>query len=144
MRKTVSKGNSTQEHIEKQGASTEKKKQPSLQSSLNAPFHQRKIQASIANPNRKFLRIFPPNCRRFSPFFGGGSWKEKKNTTSMWGYGPECLCSSSTEVLCHYQDPKTWPRRKCNGKICNSSFWNSWRGEIYIEYRTWSCESRWI
>lgn len=104
--------------LKNKGLPTEKKKQPSLQSSLNAPFHQGKLQASIANPNRKFLRIFPPSCRLFSPFFWGGKLEGKKNKTSMWwGYGPECLCSSSTEVLCHYQDPKTWPaRRKCNGK----------------------------
>ena len=123
MRKKIGRGNSTQEHIEKQGASHRKKKQPSLQSSLNAPFHQRKITGFNSQPKQEVFANVSPKLPTFLAFFFRGSWKEKKNETSTWGYGPECLCSSSTEVLCHYQDPKTWPaRRKCNGKSVTHPF----------------------
>lgn len=77
MRKKKGKGNSTQEHIEKQGASHRKKTTtiPSILAQCALP--PRKIQASIANPNRKFLRIFP-QIADVSRLFFGGSWKEKK------------------------------------------------------------------
>lgn len=117
--------------LKNKGLPTEKNNHPFNPRSMR-PSTKEKLQASIANPNRKFLQIFP-QIADFSRLFFRGSWKEKQqniHVVGLWTGMPLFFIDRGTLPLSGSKD--LTGTTKMQWKICNSSFWNSWRGEIYM------------